>query len=414
MGQKRAVTALVIALLLVPTTVVATAPAAGADGPVPTQWIVKQHTELLGRVPTASEWDTWTSFYSGPTTGCSATSLATLGRELATSSALTTAYPETTFVDRAARATALIRAAFERDPTPADWTTHVAPYLNGAKTWTQTVDAAYSDAAFVSGTVPRVCDSGPSSGFTYTPPIDVLAATGGGASRTAQQLQSALDAAAAAGGGTVELQPGEVIRVGATTRQQLVIKPGVTLTTAGAPAMSRYGRMGRLVAPGPNGVVCSGFLCFNTGIVAVEAGGSLRNVWVDALGTSPVNAQMATVETRGSTAARPTVVQDNRVDESGPHRRRDPGTRLLVIGDGLRGRDDPGQPRDLVHGTRRTRPDAGAAGRRRHRRALRRVGRRGEHGRRRHERRDHAVRLVQPATRRDPHPAFAASPTTPS
>ena len=68
MGQNRAVAALAIALLLVPTTVVATAPAAGADGPVPAQWIVKQHTEILGRVPSASEWNTWASYYGGPTT----------------------------------------------------------------------------------------------------------------------------------------------------------------------------------------------------------------------------------------------------------------------------------------------------------------------------------------------------------
>ena len=261
MRQKRAATALVLALLLVPTTAVATAPAAAADGPVPAQWIVKQHTEILGRVPTAAEWDTWTSFYSGSTTGCSATSLATLGQQLATSGEFAFGYPDATLVGRGTRSVALIRAAFERDPTVADWTTHVTPYLSGTKTWSQTVDDIFADPTFVTGTVPKVCDSGPSSGFGYTQPIDVLAATTGTASRTAEQLQSAINAVAAAGGGTVALRPGEVVRVGATSNQQLVVKPGVTLTTTGAPTPSRYARMGRLVAAGPDGVVCGGFVC---------------------------------------------------------------------------------------------------------------------------------------------------------
>src|SRR4029079_10447955 len=59
MGQNRSVAALAVAvLLLAPVTVVAATPdTAAAAGPVPAQWIVKQHTELLGRVPTAAEWD---------------------------------------------------------------------------------------------------------------------------------------------------------------------------------------------------------------------------------------------------------------------------------------------------------------------------------------------------------------------
>ena len=180
------------------------------------------------------------------------------------------------------------------------------------------------------------------------------ATTGGGASRTAQQLQSAIDAAAAAGGGTVALQPGEVVRVGATSNQQLVVKPGVTLTTTGAPTPSRYARMGRLVGRrSRRRRVRRVRLLEHRDRRGGDRAASLRNVWVDGAGDEPGRTRRWRTSRPGAAPppGRPRVL-DNRVTNPGRAGAGIRGTRLLVVRGGLRRRDDPGQPRDRVRGTR--------------------------------------------------------------
>ena len=61
-----------------------TTPAAAAAtvGPVPTQWIMQQYTELLGRTPTAAEWSQAVTKFD-ENVACDASSLAQMGGALA-------------------------------------------------------------------------------------------------------------------------------------------------------------------------------------------------------------------------------------------------------------------------------------------------------------------------------------------
>lgn len=172
----------------------------------PTQWVAKQFTEILGRALSAAEWATWTSFYAAQP-ACTAAALTALPRYLAGVATPTTPgllsspsaefaglYPATTAIDRATRAAAVSRAALSHDPNDNDWTAFIKPYVQGTATWASTVNGS-----------------------------------------TAAER-------------TVTLGVGEVVRVGgaANANQQLVVPPGVTLTSEGAP-----GSPHRLTPPRP-------------------------------------------------------------------------------------------------------------------------------------------------------------------
>ncbi|MBK7972123.1 MAG: hypothetical protein IPK07_02085 [Deltaproteobacteria bacterium] len=243
---------------------------AAAVTPAPTQWIAKQYTELLGRAPTAAEWNTQLAYYGASSTPCNVTTLATLGKALARSTELKSAYPETTNLGKAARVTALVRAVYSHDPTPTTGPPTTRPYANGSKTWDQVVDDIYGNGVFAAFLLPSVCSSTQASyGFGYSAPLDLRSLTGGGASRTQAQLQAAIDAAPA--GGKVQLQPGEVIRIGgaANGNQGLRIKSGVELSTATNPTPGKYALMGRIV---PAGLVCNTYLCNDVGLVTLAPG----------------------------------------------------------------------------------------------------------------------------------------------
>ncbi len=285
---------------------------ARAAAVIPTQWIAKQYTELLGRAPTPSEWSRRVSFYQSAAT-CDAASLAALGKELARSSAFLDAYPAASSLDKSLRLTALVRAAFNHDPNTNDWNAYFVPYLNGSATWDQTVDALYG-GVFATFVAPQACASGAASyGWGYSPPLDVRQMTGQPPSRTQAQLQAAIDQAGS--GSTVLLQPGEVIRVGGATNgnQGLRVKAGVTLRTSGAPTLAAYARMGRIVPAGPDGWVCVSFLCNQVGIVNLDAGAKLASAWVDGQGAGSINYKQANVDVVGSTVAAPSSVTDSRI-----------------------------------------------------------------------------------------------------
>ncbi len=289
---------------------------ADAANPAPAQWIAKQYTELLGRAPTAAEWNTQIAYYAAASTPCSVTTLATLGKSLARSTEFKNDYAEATNLGKAARVTALVRAVYSHDPNTNDWSAYYVPYANGTKTWDQIVDDIYGNGVFAVLVMPAVCSTSQASyGFGYSSPLDLRALTGSGTSRTQAQLQAALDAAPA--GGRVQLQPGEVVRIGgaANGNQGLRIKAGVELSTATSPNAKRYALMGRIV---PNGLVCNTYFCNDVGIVTLEAGAKLKYVWVDGQGTdTATNYRLANVETSGSDATHPTDVLDNRLSSPG-------------------------------------------------------------------------------------------------
>lgn len=289
---------------------------AAATTPVPAQWITKQFTELLGRVPTQSEWSGWSSYYRA--NGCTSTTLVALTRGLAQSPAFASAYPTTSGLGTAARVSALVRAVDRRDPTTSDWQSFAVPYLAGTRTWDATIASTFN-SDFASTALHQICSTvSPSAGFSYVAPLDVRSLVGVAPSRSQAVLQAALNDAAP--GTTVVLQPGEVVRIGGTSNanQPLRIPDGVTLSTVGTPALSAYVRMGRLVLAGPGASVCASGMCSDIGIVSLGPGSSLRNVWVDGVGSSARNARVANVETHGSSASSPTSVIGDRITEPGP------------------------------------------------------------------------------------------------
>ncbi len=311
----------------------------------PTQWVAKQFTEILGRAPSGAEWATWTAFYAAQP-ACTAAALTALPRYLAgvappTTPGLPTSpstefaglYPATTAIDRATRAAAVSRAALSHDPNDNDWTAFIKPYVQGTATWASTVNGIYNFAmAFVGPAV--YCNlTDPGTGFGLSRPIDLRAKVMAllptttpalAPSRTQGQLAQELQAAAngsTLAQRTVTLGVGEVVRVGgsANANQQLVVPPGVTLTSEGAPAYSEpagatpsglaYARMGRIVSstsssafPVADGLICAASVCNNVAIVKLSSGSHLDGVWVDGQGVSDANYKVANVETTGSAA----------------------------------------------------------------------------------------------------------------
>lgn len=306
-------------------TLLCAPPHAAATVPAPTQWIAKQYTEVLGRAPTAGEWNFWYTYYSGSTIPCDATTLAVLGKAALKSPEFTALYP----TDKAARVIAMVRAVYNRDPFTQDWNNFYVPYANGTYTWEQTVDRIYTlGNVFNFYFVPYICSTTSATyGFGNQPPVsplDVRALTGGGASRTHQQLQAAIDAASP--GETVWLAPQERVLIGGfwNGNQGLRVKAGVTLATSGQPNAQHYAQMGRLV---PAGFICNGFLCSHTAVVTLEPGASLKHVWVDGLGQSKYNWAIANVEARGSSGPDRTLITDNRFSDPGRS-----GTAIRALG----------------------------------------------------------------------------------
>lgn len=317
----------------------------------PTQWVARQFTELLGRAPTPAEWATWTNYY-GSQPACTAAGLLALPMYLAgltsppvpgldpgASTEFDALYPVDTPLDRAVRAATIIRAAFGHDPNDNDWSNRIRPYVDGSATWSDTVTGAYTFIVALVGTA-HFCDvDTPAYEYRFARPRDLRSKVSElypnqtpalVPSRSQAQLTADLQAAAAGStpeARTVALRPGEVVRVGgpANANQLLVIPPGVTLTTEGAPPYEEpddgsavglaYTRMGRIVPDTSSatpriadGLVCAGTECHDAGMVSLGPGAHLRSVWVDGLGMSDTNHRMALVQTNGSaeeTAATP-------------------------------------------------------------------------------------------------------------
>ena len=286
---------------------------AAAD-PIPTQWIARQYTELLGRAPTSNEWNTAVSNYAGRS--CDAASLAILGKTIARSNEFRSKYPESSA--KADRIVALERAVYGHDVNLADWNAYYVPYGAGLKSWDQTVDAIYGNGVFGGVVVPVICSTvNASFGVGPNDRLDVRALLQLGSSRTQAQVQAALDVAGP--GTTVYLESKEVILVGgASAHRGLRVPAGVTLATRGNPDPRRYASMGRLV---PNGRLCPSeplaeTRCAHTSVVQLEPGAKLRAVWVDGRGGDPgSDFKLANVETTGSTSAAKTTVLDNRLTD---------------------------------------------------------------------------------------------------
>lgn len=239
------------------------APAAGPVGGevgadvVPTQLVAKVYTEVWGRLPDTSEWNSAVQEFA--VHGCSVRSVGGFLRQF---------YVSQRFgqlgYDDASRLLALFRGALNRDPD-ADGFAHYARELASGDRWSDVVDDVLSSVEFTTELVPLMCGSKPGYGWSSVPPLALPTSGEGFSGGTGTELQTVLSRAAP--GSTVWLAQKALVRVDVP----LVVPAGVTLATFGLPGTERYAAMARLVR---------GSL-FTGEIVRIMPGARLDSTWVD-------------------------------------------------------------------------------------------------------------------------------------
>jgi hypothetical protein len=224
---------------------------------VPTQFIAKVHTEVLGRLPSQREWQSAVTGFES--SGCSVAS----ARKYARRAYLSAEYARRGY-DEAARLLTLYRGALNRDPDPSGYAAWLEQLRSGA-TWSEVVDAVLASPEFVEAAVPRICGPDPTYGFGSTAPIAMPTSGEGFSGGTGAELQLLLNSTAA--GGTVWLAQKALVRVDVP----LVVPSGVTLATTGAPGPTQYALQARLYRAS----------LFAGEVVRIQPGGRVLSVWVD-------------------------------------------------------------------------------------------------------------------------------------
>jgi hypothetical protein len=281
----------------------AAAPARAASTTyVPAQFIAKQYTEALGRLPDQPGWQGAVGWFTEH--GCNAGSLSAFGEAVLTSSEY-----EGLGYSRDAQLLTLYRAALNREPDPAgfgNWITQLADGMS----WSAVVDKFYTSGEF-DALVPEICsgvvDGSGSSYYWGTQPVMAIPTSGSGFTGSESGLQTLLNETAS--GGTVALAQGAVV----TLTTPLTIPSGVTLTTEGNPDPRHYAGMGRLVRGSSYAEPAS-----IDAMVHVEGGATLSHVWVDgARDTSGDTAPLEDIITYGGSG---TTLSADRVDNAqGPN-----------------------------------------------------------------------------------------------
>ncbi|MEJ2666185.1 MAG: hypothetical protein P8Z81_03630 [Deinococcales bacterium] len=249
--------------------------ARAGSGYVPAQFVAKQYSEGLGRIPDAPGWRSALGFFGR--SGCTAQSLASFGEAVYTS-------PEFTGLGYgdAARLLALTRGALNREPDAKGFK-RLMERLHAGASWASVVDEVFTGAAFKS-LVPRICsgvvDGSRSSYYLGTAAPLSIPSGGHGFAGNERALQARLDAAAARGGGTVALAQRALVMLDTP----LTVPEGVTLTTVGAPDPRRYADMARLVRAPSMAAPAS-----LTALVRLKGGAKLTSVWVDGARDVPGN-----------------------------------------------------------------------------------------------------------------------------
>lgn len=297
--------AVIVALAALTVACLAAGPSFARAGHayVPAQFIAKQYTEGLGRIPDAPGWRSALAHFQ--TSGCTAQSLASFGEAVYTS-------PEFTGLGYgdAARLLALTRGALNREPDPKSFARLMKDLHTGA-TWASVVAEVFTGSAFES-LVPRICsgvvDGSRSSYYLGKSAPIAIPTAGRGFAGNEQALQARLDAVARQGGGTVALAQRALVVLSAP----LTVPEGVTLTTVGTPDPRHYANMARLVRsaamPAPASL---------TALVRLKGGAGLTSVWVDGARDVPGNtAPLEDVITYGGGV---TVASDRLSNSQGPN-----------------------------------------------------------------------------------------------
>ncbi|MEW9555818.1 DUF4214 domain-containing protein [Nonomuraea sp. NPDC050783] len=256
LGTTR-VLVLVLALVAGGATLTGGPGRAAAAGTVPAQFFAKMYSEALGRMPDPGGWASMVDDFA--THGCGRERLGERVRGFYTSAEYL-ALP----YDHAARVLTLYRGALNREPDQGGLEHFTDQLATGARTWPQLVDVFTGSGEF-EALARTICGS--SSGYQFgTTPAPRLPTSGAGfTGGTGEQLQALLDAAPQ--DGVVALAQKAVVRISGT----LVVPPGRTLLTTGAPTPHQYALQARLVRTGP----------FGAPVIRVMPGGRLMNVWVD-------------------------------------------------------------------------------------------------------------------------------------
>lgn len=278
--------------------------AATASTPyVPAQFIAKQYTEGLGRMPDQSGWQNAVSGFAK--SGCTAGSLADFSKQIFTS----TEFAGLKY-SNAAKVLSLYRGTLNREPDRtrlADWTKQLAD----GTSWSTVVSKFVTSTGFTA-LVPTICsgvvDGSGSSYYFGTPPPISIPVGSAGFTGTQKALQDKLNAAAKAGGGTVSLAQSAVVAL----TGPLTIPTGVRLMTYGSPDNRHYAEMGRLVR-------ATTYAKPSTldAMVHVQKGATLSHLWVDGTRDTPGNtAPLEDVITYGAGVK---VLSDRIANSQGPN-----------------------------------------------------------------------------------------------
>ncbi|MFZ6720680.1 hypothetical protein [Undibacterium sp. Ji49W] len=220
------------------------------------QFHAKLYSEALGRIPDQTGWNSAMNYYAN--SACNSQTLLAQGVSVLTSSEFSNLTPNNN-----EKIFKLIRAAFHRDPNSSEFST-ISAQLNSGTSWNSIVQSIFTSTEF-NQRVSIYCGSAP-SGWQPTQPFNVQSTSTGSFSDTSgSNLQSLIDQTPP--GGTVYLEQGAIVKL----NQSLILRQGRTLSTIGLPGRRHSGLLGRLVRD-------SGF---NAPLVQLEAGSTLKSVWID-------------------------------------------------------------------------------------------------------------------------------------
>jgi hypothetical protein len=129
-------------------TVLVPVSAHAAGGYVPGQFIAKQYTEALGRLPDQAGWQGDVAYFQSD--GCNATTLANVGRSIYTSSEFAALG-----YDNHAKVLALYQGAVNREPDKPGFDNYVGQ-LNSGTPWATVVGTFFGGGEF-SALIPKIC-----------------------------------------------------------------------------------------------------------------------------------------------------------------------------------------------------------------------------------------------------------------
>ena len=311
----------IAAPLLVMLLVMSTAATAN-----PGQYIAKQYTEALGRAPDPDGWTYYLSYLQ--VYGCNKSTLKDVTQGFFGS-------PEfnSRGYDHAEKVLTVYRAVLSREPDAGGFNYWVR-YLNNGNSLASMIDLVFHGIDGGELSSAKICGA-LGYGWAATPPLGntVIPAKNDTGITSLGVLKSTL--ANATPGSTVYMAQRAVF----TLTETLIVKPGVTLTTVGAPPRTQYAKQARLVRGGTFGTDE-----LNSTLVRLDSGAKLSSVWVS--GQAPVYGYQASGTNVSLYSGTATSLMHSRLDNAigwtaaVAHRYGRPCRAMLVSGNLITGYSD--------------------------------------------------------------------------